>query len=116
MQIVFFCIDVLGSSKGGPRVLHFSPGAWLAIAILMEIPMAMILLSRILKPRANRWANIVADYHPGERVTVGIRPGARNRVGQQRFARWIFQYKMVINPDSTHRPVKIDERLHSLRF
>jgi hypothetical protein len=26
----------------------------------MEIPIAMILLSRILKPTANRWANIVA--------------------------------------------------------
>ena len=26
----------------------------------MEIPMAMILLSRILTPTANRWANIVA--------------------------------------------------------
>jgi hypothetical protein len=57
---VFFCIDVLGSKKGGSSVIHFSPGAWLGIAILMEIPMAMILLSRILKPRANRWANIVA--------------------------------------------------------
>jgi len=56
---VFFCIDVLGSGKGG-RVLHFSPGAWLGIAVLMEIPMAMVLLSRILNPRANRWANIVA--------------------------------------------------------
>ena len=57
---VFFCIDVLGSGKGGPGVLHFSPLAWLGIAILMEIPMAMVLLSRILNPRANRWANIVA--------------------------------------------------------
>ena len=60
---VFFCIDVLGSNKEGPsviHVIHFSPGAWLGVAILMEIPMAMILLSRILKPRANRWANIVA--------------------------------------------------------
>jgi hypothetical protein len=57
---VFFCIDVLGSGKGGPGVLHFSPGAWLAIAVLMEIPMAMILFSRILKPTANRWANIIA--------------------------------------------------------
>jgi hypothetical protein len=59
---VFFCVDVLGSNKGGPSVnpvIHFSPGAWLGVAILMEIPMAMILLSRILKPRANRWANIV---------------------------------------------------------
>jgi len=57
---VFFCVDVLGSGKGGPAVLHFSPGAWLGIAVLMEIPMAMILLSRILKPKANRWANIGA--------------------------------------------------------
>jgi hypothetical protein len=57
---VFFCIDVLGSGNGGSRILHFSQGAWLGVAILMEIPMAMILLARILKPRANRWANIVA--------------------------------------------------------
>jgi len=57
---VFFCIDVLGSGNGDPRVLHFSPGAWVGIAVLMEIPIAMILLSRILKPTANRWANIVA--------------------------------------------------------
>ena len=57
---VFFCIDVLGSKKGSIGVIHFSPAGWLGIAILMEIPMAMILLSRILKPRANRWANIVA--------------------------------------------------------
>ena len=57
---VFFCVDVLGSGKGGPGVLHFSQGAWLGIAILMEIPITMILLSRVLKPAANRWANIVA--------------------------------------------------------
>ena len=57
---VFFCIDVLGSGKGGPGVLHFSPGAWLGIAILMEIPMAMVLLSLVLRRRANRWANIAA--------------------------------------------------------
>jgi hypothetical protein len=59
---VFFCIDVLGSGKEGPgrMVLHFSPGAWLVIAILMEIPISMILLSRVLKPTANRWANIIA--------------------------------------------------------
>ena len=57
---VFFCIDVLGSKKGSIGVIHFSPGAWVGIAILMEIPMAMILLSWVLPPRANRWANIVA--------------------------------------------------------
>ena len=32
----------------------------LAFAILLEIPIAMIFLSRVLKDRANRWANIVA--------------------------------------------------------
>ena len=57
---VFFCIDVLGSKKGSIGVIHFSPAGWLGIAILMEIPIAMILLSRILKPTANRWANIVS--------------------------------------------------------
>ncbi len=33
---------------------------FLAAAILMEIPIAMILLSRLLNYRANRWANILA--------------------------------------------------------
>jgi hypothetical protein len=32
----------------------------LGAALLMEIPIAMVLLSRILKYRANRWANIIA--------------------------------------------------------
>ena len=32
----------------------------LVSAVLLEIPIAMILLSRILKYRANRWVNIVA--------------------------------------------------------
>ena len=29
-------------------------------AILMEIPIAMVILSRLLKHTANRWANIIA--------------------------------------------------------
>jgi Sec-independent protein secretion pathway component TatC len=32
----------------------------LVFAILLEIPIAMIFLSRVLKHRANRWANIIA--------------------------------------------------------
>jgi Sec-independent protein secretion pathway component TatC len=32
----------------------------LVFSILLEIPIAMIVLSRILQHRANRWANIVA--------------------------------------------------------
>ena len=34
---------------------------WLVMAIFLEIPIAMILLSRGLKYKANRWANIIAS-------------------------------------------------------
>jgi len=40
--------------------LEISETFLLAGAVLMEIPVAMILLSRILKYRANRWTNIIA--------------------------------------------------------
>ena len=33
----------------------------LVFAILLEIPIAMIFLSRVLKYRVNRWANIIAS-------------------------------------------------------
>jgi len=37
-----------------------SRDALLAASILMEIPIAMVLLSRVLRYRPNRWANIIA--------------------------------------------------------
>lgn len=40
--------------------IHFTQGFLLGAAILMEIPIAMVLLSRVLKYRANRWTNITA--------------------------------------------------------
>jgi len=40
--------------------MEINPGFLLAAAILMEIPIAMVLLSGILKHKANRWANIIA--------------------------------------------------------
>ena len=40
-------------------------------AIIVEIPIVMILLSRILKYRANRWANIVAGV-----ITIATVVGA----------------------------------------
>ena len=40
--------------------IEITEGLLLAFAILLEIPIAMILLSRVLKYRANRWANIIA--------------------------------------------------------
>jgi hypothetical protein len=49
--------EVLTGYAGG---IHVTPGFLLAAAIVTEIPIAMIVLSRVLKHGANRWANIVA--------------------------------------------------------
>ena len=40
--------------------VHYTQVFLLGGGILVEIPMVMVLLSRILKYRANRWANIIA--------------------------------------------------------
>ena len=45
---------------GNVNGLEINETFLLAGAILMEIPIAMVLLSRILTYRANRWANIIA--------------------------------------------------------
>ncbi len=47
----------LAGNVGG---LPFTQGFLLGAGILMEVSMAMVLLSRVLPYRANRWANIVA--------------------------------------------------------
>ena len=43
----------------------------LVMAIIIEIPIAMIFLSRVLKYRANRWANIIAGVITILFVVVG---------------------------------------------
>ena len=43
----------------------------LIFAIIMEIPIAMIFLARILKYRANRWANIIASIITIAFVIIG---------------------------------------------
>ena len=40
--------------------MSMTEGFLLGASILMEIPIAMVLVARIMKYRANRWANIVA--------------------------------------------------------
>jgi uncharacterized membrane protein len=45
---------------GGVNGMTVNQSFLLAGAILMEIPIAMVLLSIILKYKANRWANIIA--------------------------------------------------------
>lgn len=49
--------DLLAGSAGG---IEFTPGFLLGASVLMEIPIAMVLLSRVLKYKANRLANIIA--------------------------------------------------------
>ena len=44
----------------GQAGVHITPGLLLVFAILIEIPIAMIFASRILKPDLNRWVNTVA--------------------------------------------------------
>ena len=40
--------------------MEITQGFLLGAGVLVEIPIAMVLLSRILKYRLNRWANIIA--------------------------------------------------------
>ncbi|MEI6124865.1 MAG: DUF6326 family protein [Bacteroidota bacterium] len=49
--------QVLTNTAGA---IQMTEGFLLGAAIVMEIPIALILLSRILKYRANRWTNIIA--------------------------------------------------------
>ena len=50
--------EVLMGTVGG---VHITAGFLVAAAVLLtEVPIAMIVLSRVLRRRANRWANIVA--------------------------------------------------------
>ena len=51
---------VLTAMSAGQVGVPVTQGLLLVFAILLEIPIAMIFLSRILKPVANRWANTVA--------------------------------------------------------
>lgn len=47
--------------QGGPPGLPMTEGFLLGAGILMEIPMAMILISRLLEHRSNRCFNLVAS-------------------------------------------------------
>lgn len=49
-----------GFAAGTVGGVHITPGFLFAAAVLVEIPISMVLLSRILGYRANRLANIAA--------------------------------------------------------
>lgn len=46
--------------KGSVEGMTINANFLLLAGILMEIPIAMILLSQLLQPKANAWANIIA--------------------------------------------------------
>jgi len=71
--------DILGFIKpgelqtlwAGQAGVHVTQGVLLGFAVLLEIPIAMIFVSRILKPTPNRWANTVAAVITTAFVVVG---------------------------------------------
>ena len=59
MLLNYLYCDVLGLfDPGMPK--NMTQDALLAASFLMEIPIAMVVLSRVLDYRANRWANMIA--------------------------------------------------------
>ncbi len=58
--LTFITPGALQDLWAGQAGVHITPGLLLMFAILLEIPIAMIFVSRVLKPEANRWANTVA--------------------------------------------------------
>jgi cytochrome b561 len=61
---------IMQSGSVGP--LHISQGFLLGAAILMETAIAMVLLSRVLKYRANRWANVMAGIIHTAAVSLSL--------------------------------------------
>ena len=70
-SVNFMYCDALSSLEPGVLTMHMSgytgggtvkitEGFLLGVAIMFEIPFLMIVLSWVLKYRANRWANIIA--------------------------------------------------------
>jgi len=57
----FMLPEVLNDIMTGNTPFKITQEIMLVFAILLEIPIAMIFLSRVLKYKANRWANIIAS-------------------------------------------------------
>lgn len=58
--LTLFVPESLREVLSGSTPIEITPGLMLVMAVIIEIPIMMIFLSRVLRPRANRWANIVA--------------------------------------------------------
>ena len=58
--LTLYIPESLEEVLSGSTSIEITPGLMLVMAVIIEIPIAMIFLSRVLKHRANRWANTVA--------------------------------------------------------
>jgi len=68
-DIFNFMMDLMAGSQT-PDV-QVPEAGMLIFAVIMEIPILMIFLSRVLKRKANRWANIIASVITMAFVIVG---------------------------------------------
>lgn len=59
--IGFMNPGTLKDMMNGAVGFQITQGILLAFAVLLEIPVLMIFLSRVLKIKVNRWANIIAS-------------------------------------------------------
>jgi len=57
----FMMPEFIKNLMTGNTGIQITQGIMLIFAIILEIPVAMIFLSRVLKYKANRWANIIAS-------------------------------------------------------
>lgn len=55
---VIALFDIVYNGKGAASI-QFNQATLIGSSILVEIPIAMIVLSRVLRYRANRWTNII---------------------------------------------------------
>ena len=60
---------IMTGAGGG---IQMNEGSLLVAAILMETAIAMVLLSRVLKYRANRWANIIVGIIQTAAVSLSL--------------------------------------------
>ncbi len=58
--LTFITPGALQDLWAGQAGVHITSGLLLVFALLLEIPIAMIFVSRILRPEASRWANTLA--------------------------------------------------------
>ena len=60
--------------------VQLTEGLLLVAGIMMEIPIVMVVLSRVLKYRVNRWANIIAAGPIGIAFIINSRPTAPDEI------------------------------------